>query len=343
MSKTMTSLSFSLLSIATFFTASTAKLHFDVLNGANFPDPSIIRSNKVWYAFATNDGAGHNIPVTSNAGKFNDASGWSAITDAFPLDNVPAFGDSGWAVAGTTWAPDVNHLTDWDGSFAMYYSPQLQSTVGGDAKHCIGLARSLNVEGPYNDSSTAPFICPEEAGGAIDAAGFLDSDGSRYVVYKIDGPAANNGGYCASPDNPPSTNTSLMLQRVESDGYTTIGGPAVLYNNQGVSDSYNVEAPIIVKSAGGVYFLFFSSGCYNADSYTTSYVTSTKSVWGPYGNRKVLLKTGDYGLYAPGGADVDEKTGNMVLHSFTESNSIDDGRVMDTAKISLSGRTASIR
>jgi len=315
-------------------------IHYDVLgDSTNFPDPSILVVGDVSYAFATNDGAGHNIPVTSNP-HFNDPSGWSALTDAFPTDGVPAFGGGGWAVEGTTWAPDVNHLTDYDGSFAMYYSPALQSN---DGVHCLGLARSTNVEGPYNDSSTAPFICPEDAGGAIDASGFLDSDGSRYVVYKIDGPAANNGGYCNSPDNILNNfqNTSLMLQQVENDGYTTIGGPSVLYNNQGLKDKYNIEAPVIVKS-NGVYFLFFSSGCYSDNSYFTGYVTSTKSVWGPYGKRKVLLKTGDDGLWGPGGADIDQK-GRMVLHSFTASNDLDDGRVLDTGRVGFKGRTAFVK
>ena len=218
----------------------------------------------------------------------------------------------------------------------MYYSPALQSNTG---VHCIGLARSTDVEGPYNDSSTAPLICPEEAGGAIDAAGFLDDDNKRYIVYKIDGPAANNGGYCASTNNIVH-NTSLMLQQVKNDAYTTIGGPESLYNNQGVSDKYNVEAPIIVKGSSGVYFLFFSSGCYSDNSYTVSYVTSKKSIWGPYGKRKVLLKSGDDGLWAPGGADVDQKTGETVLHSFTKSNDLDDGRVLDTGRITLKKRTA---
>ena len=227
--------------------------------------------------------------------------------------------------------------TDYDGSFAMYYSPALQSN---DAVHCLGLARSLNVEGPYNDSSTASFICPEDAGGAIDAAGFLDDDGSRYVVYKIDGPAANNGGYCNDPSNIQNNmqNTSLMLQQVQNDGYTTIGGPAVLYDNDGESDKYNIEAPAIVKSKWGWYFLLFSSGCYSDNSYLTGYVTS-KSVWGPYGSRKTLLKTGDDGLWAPGGADIDQK-GRMVLHSFTASNDLDDGRVLDTGRVGFGKRTA---
>ena len=89
---------------------STSSIRYDVLgNNANFPDPSIVVVGGVNYAFATNDGNGHNIPVTSNK-HFNRPAGWSEITDAFPADGVPAFGDGGWAVEGTTWAPDVNQL-----------------------------------------------------------------------------------------------------------------------------------------------------------------------------------------------------------------------------------------
>jgi beta-xylosidase len=219
----------------------------------------------------------------------------------------------------------------------MYYSAALQSNDG--ATHCVGLARSTNVQGPYNDSSTEPLICPETAGGAIDPAGFLDDDNSRYIIYKIDGPAITNGGYCNSPNNPPSTNTSLMLQQVQNDGYTVIGGPSVLYNNQGVNDSYNVEAPTIVKN-DGVYFLFFSSGCTSADSYTLSYVTSTTSVWGPYGDRQVLLQTGDYGLFGPGGADI--YGDQLVYHSNYESDN-DAIRWLDTANIQFNGQTASVQ
>ena len=221
----------------------------------------------------------------------------------------------------------------------MYYSPALQSNNG---IHCIGLARSALVTGPYNDSSTAPMICPQEAGGAIDPAGYLDDDNERYVVYKIDGPAANNGGYCNNPNNPPSLNTSLMLQQVKHDAYTKVGSPKVLYNNDGVDDRYNIEAPDIVKGKDGTYFLFFSSGCTSDNSYTVSYVTSTKGIWGPYGKRRVLLKTGDYHEYGPGGADVDQATGDVVYHSLKVSANIADGRVLDTAKIVLSGRRASI-
>lgn len=328
-------LSFILLPATAVYASSI--FHYNVLGGADFPDPSIINADGISYAFCTPNGDA-DTPMTHNS-DFDNASDWSDITDAFPSNGVPAFGSSGWAVVGTAWAPDVNHLTDFDGSYAMYYSPALQSN---DGIHCIGLARSTVVSGPYNDSSTQPMICPEADGGAIDAAGYLDRDNRRYIVYKIDGPAIANGSYCVSTDNPPSYNTSLMLQEVANDGYTTIGGPVVLYNNEGVADRYNIEAPMIVSSQEGSYFLFFNSGCYGDNSYTINYVTSTINVSGPYSERKVFLKTGDSGLFGPGGLDIDQKTGDAVFHSLKTNNTVDDGRVLNTARVKLAGRTALI-
>lgn len=214
----------------------------------------------------------------------------------------------------------------------MYYAAALKSN---SAVHCVGLARSGTVTGPYNDSSTEPMICPESAGGAIDASGFLDpTSKKRYVVYKIDGPAANNGGYCASTSYT-SPNTSLMLIQTESDGYTRVAGPVNLYNNDGVADSYNIEAPVI-RYSGGTYLLFFSSGCTSSNSYTVSYVTAT-NIWGPYGNRQLLLGTGDDGLYGPGGATPDAATGNFVYHSLEKSNDIGAGRQLNTASWAADG------
>src|ERR1700750_2209253 len=92
-----------------FTSLSSAKRpEYNVLHGANFPDPSIINVNGRSYAFSTTSN-GLNTPMTHNQ-HFHDASGWSEITDVFPTDDVPAFGKGGWAEEGTTWAPDVQHL-----------------------------------------------------------------------------------------------------------------------------------------------------------------------------------------------------------------------------------------
>lgn len=81
--------------------------NFDVLHGANFPDPSVIVDNGRTYVFGTNDGNGHVVPFTENT-NFDDPSGWSQPSDAFPPASVPAF--TSWALSNSLWAPDVNKL-----------------------------------------------------------------------------------------------------------------------------------------------------------------------------------------------------------------------------------------
>ena len=129
-----------------------------------------------------------------------------------------------------------------------------------------------------------------------------------------------------------------MLQQVQQDGYTKIGGPVEIWNNRGDVDHYQTEAPIFVKGDDGTYFLFYSTGCYTDSSYTTSYVTS-RSISGQYGNPQVLLKNGDYGLFGPGGADITLSGGQMVFHSLI-NNDINQGRAMSTATLTLSGGQA---
>lgn len=94
----------------------------------------------------------------------------------------------------------------------MYYSA---STADNPKLHCVGVATAPTVLGPYTPHSN-PIICPTEQGGAIDAAGF-ESDGQRYIVYKVvgcslsrrepvyqmltraqDGNALGNGGPCGN-------------------------------------------------------------------------------------------------------------------------------------------------
>ena len=43
--------------------------------------------------------------------------------------------------------------------------------------------------GPFTSSAAQPLICPVSAGGAIDPASFVDSNGTRYVMFKNNGNA----------------------------------------------------------------------------------------------------------------------------------------------------------
>ena len=76
----------------------------------------------------------------------------------------------------------------------MYYSA---TTASDTAKHCVGAATSKTVTGPYTPVGSTALICPLSQGGAIDASGYNDN-GSRYIVYKIDGNSIGNGGACGN-------------------------------------------------------------------------------------------------------------------------------------------------
>ena len=197
-------------------------------------------------------------------------------------------------------------------------------TSKDNKKHCIGTATSSSIKGPYKPKNK-PLACPLKRGGAIDPAGFQDEDGTRYVVYKIDGKKSN------SP-------TPIMLQRVASDGITPQGKPTKLLEKD-ERDGPLIEAPSLVKS-GNTYYLTFSSNMYSSKKYDVRYATASK-VTGPYTKVSTpLLKTGhesDVGpLVAPGGSDFSEDGSKIVFHAFKNGKNVTDGRAMYTSEISLS-------
>ncbi|KAG9891214.1 glycoside hydrolase family 43 protein, partial [Aureobasidium melanogenum] len=217
-----------------------------------------------------------------------------------------------------------------DGSFIMYYSATAAARPDG-SKHCVGAATSPTILGPYTGLADALF-CPLSRGGAIDASGFKDRNGKRYVVYKVDGNSIGHGGACGNTVAP-IVGTPLMLQPVAADGHTFTGNAVALLDNDGAADQGILEAPVLTRSRAGVYFLFFSSGCFATSGYTVSYATAT-NLTGPYTRASSpLFRTGDgNGLKAPGGMSVWGDNRHMVLHA-----NYGGGRAMYTTLIALRG------
>ncbi|KAF4307405.1 hypothetical protein GTA08_BOTSDO04181 [Botryosphaeria dothidea] len=324
----------------------------------NFPDPSIIYLDGEWWAFATMD-QDINIQVAHSP----DFEDWTYLDGVDALPDPP-----GWVnmTEPNTWAPDVNQLDD--GSFVMYFSA---TTTQDPTKHCIGAAKSDDIEGPYIPVN-GTMACPLDQGGAIDSSGFKDwemrgsgwgpsdgysnetgddnsyanpkwscggAGGQRYIVYKVDGNAIGNGGICGNTIEP-IVPTPLLLQAVEDDGVTPVGDPVTILDNAGVSDDGLIEAPSLVKTWDGQYVLFFSSGCYSTQNYTLSYAFSTSgNVTGPYQRGdSPLLSTGDYdgtNLTSPGGADVHWDARRMVFHVQDTSQEPDLVREMWIAQIEV--------
>lgn len=134
-----------------------------------------------------------------------------------------------------------------------------------------------------------------------------------YVVYKGDGNSVGSGGYCGNTKMPRKP-VPILLHELESDGVTPIGEPTTILNII-KSDGPLVEAPNIIRTGGGTYYLFFSSHCFTSLGYNVKYAHST-SIKGPYTRvPRPLLQTGDFGLEAPGGATVSPDGTKMVFHA----------------------------
>ena len=146
----------------------------------DFPDPSAVKYNGAYYAFATNSaGTNTQVATSSNFVTWNVISGYDALPD--PGIWTTATASANWKDA-SVWAPNV--IQNDAGEWVLYYAA---SSAAKPALHCVGVAVSSDVQGPYIPVGDQPLICPMSQGGAIDASGFTDVDGSRWVVYKIDG------------------------------------------------------------------------------------------------------------------------------------------------------------
>ncbi|KAF3771434.1 family 43 glycoside hydrolase [Cryphonectria parasitica EP155] len=265
----------------------------------DFPDPSILEGPDKWYAFATASGDKRVQYATAP-----DPSGpWTYVDE----DLLPDPGS--WTDGVDIWAPDVRMVDD--GTYVMYYTAALANNT---AIHCLGVATSDNIDGPYSVNDEY-WHCDEDQGGSIDSSGFVDSDGTRYVTWKIDGNSDGNGGSC---DNTvaPIKDTPIMLQQVEGDGTTKVGDPVQILDRV-ASDGPLVEAPNIVLSSSGKYVLFYSSHCFTSTQYNVLYATAD-AVTGPYTrSSQPFLQTSMFNLTSPGGgtSTVGEDSTTMLFHA----------------------------
>ncbi|GAB7333425.1 hypothetical protein MBLNU13_g05033t1 [Cladosporium sp. NU13] len=339
----------------------------------NFPDPALYMHEKMWYAYATNNAAGilgapANVPIHKDGisniqvATSTNFVNWTLLDSTHdPLPTVGA-----WAVQGhdnsthppvpraNVWAPSVTKQQSEDGKYIMYYAaarnrlshPELDSEPhhlaiepavlpGHPVPHCIGAATASSPQGPFNPLPT-PIACPISEGGAIDAAAFTDDDSTLYLLYKVDGNNIGHGGECGNIVQP-RVNTPIMLQRLKADGTSPDGAPVPILNRT-TADGPLVEAPELVRSHEGIYFLFFSSGCTRNPSYDLKYATSD-SITGPYTRASApLLLTGDWDLHAPGSAGLfpaGKGQWNLVFHARVRRI-----RAMFTGRLELKGRKA---
>jgi arabinan endo-1,5-alpha-L-arabinosidase len=270
--------------------ASSAPAAANPVIDSDFPDPDVLDVDGTYYAYATNANS-RNVQVAES----DDLKSWRLLDeDAMP--RVPS-----WVIPGKIWAPEVTQLAP--DRFVMYttatnFDPSLQ---------CIAVATADSPVGPFEIVGDKMLVCPEDAGGAIDASTFRDDDGTLYLLWK-------NDGNCCGLD------TWLHIAPLSDDGLKLAGKDTRLVQQDQPWEGYLIEAPTLVKRDDS-YVLMYSANDYGSESYAIGYAVAD-SPTGPYTKAdQPLLTTDDSdGRYiGPGGQDVvtaADGTDRLVFHSW---------------------------
>jgi GH43 family beta-xylosidase len=234
---------------------------------AYFADPFVWFHDGVYYAVGTGRDEADACPRTGNVVpmvKSTDLQNWTSVGHV--LQQPPE------EKGGCFWAPEVFH----DGKlFHMYYHPNGQ----GKGFH-IRCATSENPEGPYRDVGR-PLTDLTQNPFAIDAHCFKDDDGTGgeqwYMYYATD---------FLDYDATTFRGTALVVDRMTS--MTSLeGNPKLVMRSHHpwqifkkdrdmygkIADWYTLEGATVIKRHGK-YFLFYSGGCYENDSYGVDYLVA---------------------------------------------------------------------
>ena len=218
----------------------------------------------------------------------------------------------------------------------MYFSSVPASTADkGGKEHCIGVAYSDKVTGPYHPQDE-PWLCPPNGQQGMNyfGADAIASDNSRYVVYTEENPTDNG------------SQDTIKLQEVDDKNEAKITGtPHELYHSQKEkSAKTGSSAPALVKhpKTNG-YVLFYVTGSLEAHSQQIEYATSD-TLTGNFAQQGILLKSGVYdgrNITAPGApAFAQDSSTDMVF--MANGNNPSGEREMYVAKLNYDGNKVSL-
>src|SRR5436190_15096455 len=147
----------------------------------DYPDPSVIRVGDEYWATATTSEWAPLFPLLRS----RDLVNWEHVGNIF--ERRPD-----WAV-GNFWAPELH---EHKGTFYVYYVGRKR---GGPLS--IAVATADKPTGPWTDHGQ---LIGQDAG-SIDAFPVVDTDGTRYLIWKEDG-------------NSRKQPTPLWIQKLSEDG-----------------------------------------------------------------------------------------------------------------------------
>lgn len=288
--------SWSLVALLTGLNAFAAGPSFTnpVLAG-DYPDPSVIRVGKDYWATATSSEWGPQFPLLHS----RDLVNWEIVGPVFK--ERPE-----WAV-GNFWAPEI---AEWKGRYFIYYVGRKK---GGPLS--LACATADRPEGPYTDHG--PMVSQDA--GSIDAVPFTNEKGERWLVWKEDG-------------NSRRLPTPLWAQQLDESGTRLVGERHELFRNDQPWEGGLVEGPFLLKH-GDYFYLFYSgNGCCGRDCTYAMGVARSKALLGPwekYSRNPILAENAAW--KCPGhGSIVTDPTGRhwLLYHAYDPHSFVFTGREM---------------
>jgi arabinan endo-1,5-alpha-L-arabinosidase len=211
------------------------------------PDPGVLFEDGLYVLTCTSGDAPAAYPIRTSS----DLVTWTSHGHVFPEGHRPT-----WAV-GDFWAPEIHKVGD---HYVAYFSARDRN-----GRLSIGAASATNLLGPFADLGH-PLV-EDSSLGLIDASEINASDGTPYLLWKVDGNAVGQP-------------TPIHAQALATDGLARVGPIVTLITNDLDWEGAVTEAPFMIER-GGSYFLFYSGGSYADATYAVG-VARASSPLGPF-------------------------------------------------------------
>ncbi|PYK60691.1 MAG: xylosidase [Verrucomicrobia bacterium] len=273
----------------------SAAVYTNPVLAGDYPDPSIIRVGKDYWATATSSEWGPQFPILHSP----DLVNWKIVGPVFP--KRPA-----WAVANF-WAPEIS---EYQGRYFIYYVGRKK-----DGPLSVAVATADKPEGPYTDHG--PLVSQED--GSIDPMAVTVEKDERWLIWKEDG-------------NSRKRPTIIWAQQLSGDGTKLVGEMRELIRNDVPWEGAVVEGPFVLRRRDWFYLFYSGSGCCGRGCAYALGVARSRALPGPWEkNPANPILSGNEHWKCPGHGSIvtDERRRHFLLyHAYDVETFVYTGREM---------------